>query len=216
MRLTYVLTLLAGLTCLPSAALAHEDPFDFGPKYYQVSGVEDGDTLNVRAEATAQSDTIGELAPGAGPLEVLSTKDDWGQIVTQERNGWVSLKFLKEVDVPLLGEGPLPIRLACHGTEPFWEVSFETQTHVKLMDVATDDVHVLKSVPTWGDALARLGIYTFVLSGENEDVGMIFVSRGQCSDGMSDAEYPYTADVSAMINGEELKRSGCCRLPLSR
>ena len=213
MRLTHMLTILAGIACLPFAALAHEDPFDFGSKYYQVSGVEDGDTLNVRAEATARSDTIGELAPGAGPIEVLSTKDGWAQIVSQERNGWVSLRFLKEVDVPVLGETSLPVGLTCFGTEPFWSLSFEADGTAVLDDIILDEPAKF-AIGTVQSAAARFHVTWIKLRQNVEERGNALIRRSACSDGMSDALYPYSADISVDIGQDEQRIvTGCCSLP---
>lgn len=213
MRLTYVLTLVAGLACLPSAALAHEDPFDFASRYYEVSGVADADTLNVRAEATARSEVVGELAPGAGPIEVLSTKEGWGQIVSQERTGWVSLKFLKEVDIPLLGETSLPVGLTCFGTEPFWGLTLGADGTAILDDIILDEPTAFE-IGSVQSAAARFHVTWIKFKRDVEERGNALVRRSACSDGMSDALYPYTADISVDIGQDEQRIvTGCCSLP---
>lgn len=212
MRQSLILLAMAVSIILTGPAKAHEDPFDFSFKYYRVTGVEQNDTLNVRTEPSASSQIIGTLQPDSGPHEVVMTKDGWGQIVHQEFNGWVALRYLAEVEVEKLGDSSLPAGLTCGGTEPFWGISFPTAEQAIYTNLSIDgprplDVVAIKS------AIARFHVQWFDLAKDGADVGHAVIRRSACSDGMSDRTYPYSPDLSVVSDDMEWTLEGCCYLP---
>ncbi len=108
-RAALVLALLSG------SAAAQEMP-----SLHDVTGVAADDVLNVRSGPDAGSARIGALAPGATGVEVIELSGTgWGRVNVDEGSGWVSLRYLaRQPDQP-----PVPDRLTCFGTEPFWSLA---------------------------------------------------------------------------------------------
>ena len=109
-----LLVLLMGITGL---VFAEAD----GPDYFQVSGVADNDTLNIRSEANAHAKKIGEIPSqsncvknlgckgGLSMVEFMSLSKEkqttakkdypsWCQIDYKGTTGWVSQRYLIEGD----------------------------------------------------------------------------------------------------------------------
>lgn len=94
------------------------------PGYFRVTGVKAGDVLNIRAEPKPAAEAVGELAPGAGPVEILEVEtsggSEWGRMVAGDTNGWVAMRFLEPVELETVGDTSIPDGLSCGGSEPFW------------------------------------------------------------------------------------------------
>ncbi|WP_417770659.1 SH3 domain-containing protein, partial [Stappia sp.] len=101
-------------------ALATQDAW---PALHDVSGVEAGDVLNIRAAPDAGAKIVGGLAPDATDIEVIAPSDNprWGLVNTAEGRGWAALRYLRRQPGQWLGAVP-PMR-HCSGTEPFWSLA---------------------------------------------------------------------------------------------
>ncbi len=90
-----------------------------GPDYYQVTGVEPGDKLNIRAEPSTKGDEIGEIPPGSDCVRNLGCQGGltyqefttlpreqqqqrlkenprWCKVEYQGTTGWVAGRYLAE------------------------------------------------------------------------------------------------------------------------
>ena len=108
-------TLLLSLLLIPALALAEAD----GPDFFKVSGVQDGDALNIHAKPHAKAKVIGEIAPETDCLKNLGckggltmneytslskaeqekikrTRPRWCKIAFDGVEGWVYAKYITE------------------------------------------------------------------------------------------------------------------------
>ncbi len=186
------------------------------PGYFRVVGVSAGDTLNVRAEPTAAAEIVAELAPGASPVEVLEVTNtgsaEWGRVLAADGNGWVSMKFLGPITVPTIGETSVPVGLVCAGAEPFWDAEF-TAGGLRLSSTGQPDL--LLPIETAISAIARNHRFAIVARQGQSRITTALGRFEQCSDGMSDRDYGWRADM--LVEGSAnapYALEGCCRLPL--
>lgn len=196
-------TLFALLLAAP-AALAHV------PERHVVSGVPDGEVLNVRAAASAAAADLGDLAEGT-QVEVLGVDRDgkWGRIVHGEGNGWVALRFLTPVEPERVGGSPIPTGLICTGTEPFWSIATDAPDAVTFAEPGPGGIAEDRARVEWaGAASGRSGFPAAVRArGAVADYALV-LRPAACNDGMSDRDYGWTADL---MTGARLL-TGCCRL----
>lgn len=186
----------------PAAAMAQ----DFVPRLYDVTGVEAGDVLNVRAAPSASADIVDTLAPDRRRVEVIGLDDTakWGRIGRPEGEGWVSLAFLER---RYLGEAGMAEGMRCLGTEPFWSLAFSNGTarwstpgEEQAFPVASD-----RSVPS-----SEAHVYGWASTGEMPWSGVIVAAA--CSDGMSDRPWGWATGIVRRSGGAVELLSGCCTL----
>ena len=174
------------------------------PALYDVTGVAADDVLNVRAGPDAGSEIIGTLAPGATGVEVIEEADGWGRVNAGERSGWASLTYLARR--PGQEAGDLPARLRCAGTEPFWSL-VTTGEEVILDEMATNRT---RSWPQSSTLTAEGRYEPHAIPGEG-DAPDVIVSRGACTDGMSDRAFGLIVHV--LQGGDDpYLLSGCCSI----
>lgn len=169
------------------------------PRLVRVTGLEQSDALNVRAEPSARTADIGDLAEGT-VVEVLETaeKGKWGRILWAEGDGWIALRHTEAVDLPQIGETAVPDGLLCLGSEPFWSLAISAQALVFETPAEADEATLEYALPAAG----RPGLPAALTGG-----GITAIVRaGACTDGMSDRTYGWSADV---VRGAMLY-SGCC------
>lgn len=179
------------------------------PALYAVTGVEQGDELNIRLEPQSDADIIGSLPPQSAGIEVVGRKGSWLQINSIEASGWVAARFLeREAGAPQ--SGVLPERLACFGTEPFWSVVAAGST----LNYNTPDNpdgtsfsvrHVTRAMnspsPHW------------IILGERQAQSMTAVVMPEtCSDGMSDRAFGLAATIVIDSGDTATGLSGCCSI----
>jgi uncharacterized membrane protein len=197
---------------LPLAARAAE------PGYYRVTGVAAGDVLNIRPEPGPGGDPLGEFAPGAAPIEVLEVQStgagEWGRVLAGDGNGWVSMKFLTPVEVPLIEGTQIPDGLACAGTEPFWSAKFSTREGLRFGDM--DQNEIVLPVSKAMNAIGRMHRFA-VLAGDGKTRATAMLGTNEtCSDGMSDRDFNWRLDLLLEREGDgqfPQLYEGCCRLP---
>lgn len=182
------------------------------PTYHQVTGVASDDVLNIRAEPDAASAIIGGFDPGEQPVEILATTVSggqvWGMTLLGERNGWVAMRFLRSIDVPLIADTRIPAGLRCFGTEPFWRFAAQPDN---LEYLGVDDAGLVLPIASATTAAGRNHRFSLLGIGSGGRMTAI-ISRGEtCSDGMSDAAYGWRVDL--LVEGETLRQvEGCCTL----
>lgn len=190
--------------CLLFLALALPLRAEVFPALHEVTGVAADDVLNIRAAPDAGAEVIGVLAPDATGVEVLSEAGGWGQVNTDERSGYVAMRFLKRADGP--DWNALETPLTCLGTEPFWSLQIDPVTGETRFQTPEDEAaRVARITGSW-PALpwspgAAIGL----------PEGLAVLHPAECSDGMSDQSYGIAADLF-LTGSERARLSGCCRL----
>ena len=181
--------------------------------YYKVTGLQQGGHLNVRSEPSETSDDIGDLASGSHPWQVFETdaSGQWGRIVWQEGNGWVALRYMAQIKIEDLADTIVPVGLACAGSEPFWLLEIESQNRIRFSVPDSSSLNALSEITqTTNDETAVVAISSLTESSSNTAV----IRKSQCSDGKTESDYGWSADV---ITQSPMKLySGCCflRLPI--
>ena len=196
-----ILALCLAALCLAAPAGAQNLPAQFG-----VNGVAQDDRLNIRAEPAASAEIIGEIYAYDVAVEVLRLSDDgkWGMVGAGERNGWVSMRFLKYEPYPEPYSIPRP--LTCGGTEPFWSIGLTPRgSEFQTPDIPRTDIEV-KS-----EGVANQGFYALAEEGPTR-VYNLHVTRQICSDGMSDREFGWAASLFIESPDGNQMLTGCCTL----
>lgn len=173
------------------------------PALFDVSGVAADDVLNVRLDPDASAEKIGALAPDAKDIEVveLSIDGKWGLISSEERSGWVSMRFLQAA--PINEDYIFTKALACSGTEPFWSLGIvQGQQAVYATPDTAGETYPAGLVNSAEGRTDRF------LLGMGDRLTAV-IRREQCSDGMSDRVFGL--DIDLVIDGSRL-HSGCCSL----
>lgn len=176
------------------------------PAAFSVSGVSADDVLNIRQAPGAGSAKIGELGPFTLNIEVLALSGNgrWGRIGMPEGNGWVAMRYLARQDLPEGAVVPRP--LSCVGTEPFWRIGLLSRgDEFDRMGDDRVDLDLVEERP------ADNG-YQADLTGQDGASYSLMVSRGACSDGMSDREFGWTGTLSIDGQGGAETLTGCCTL----
>ncbi len=176
------------------------------PDYYKVK---DSLTehLNVREAPSSESKDVGDLAPGAQPFEILETdaSGEWGRILWLEKTAWVALRFMQPIELPHLENTIVPIGLLCAGAEPFWTMEIESAENAVL---STSDSVTPMSLSNVSVSKNRAKDPVAIELLSSSTTAITVVSRNACSDGMSDINYSWAAEI---IMQPELKLlSGCC------
>lgn len=178
------------------------------PAFYDVSGVDSGDVLNVRSAPSVEGDLVGVLAPNQSNLEVIALSDDgrWARVNIEEQSGWTSVRFLTLVkDYPFLPSA----HLNCYGTEPFWSLD-KPQTQPMTLSILGQEFAAWRMA---GSHRSPNRIDRFsVIAGEDDDLAVLTLSRGMCSDGMSDRQFGIQADFIRPNADDNVHLSGCCSI----
>lgn len=186
------------------------------PGYYRVTGVAANDTLNIRLEPDARTQAIGQLGPDARPVEVLEVVDEdgfaWGRVHAADSSGWVAMKFLAPFEVASVPGTLVPAGLACAGTEPFWSAEVGASGGIVFSSPESGErAYQPVSATT---AIGRNS--RFALAGrDGGDEALLVLAGGElCSDGMSDRDFNWRADlVQRSHDGALVSYEGCCLLP---
>ncbi|WP_135502654.1 SH3 domain-containing protein [Roseovarius aestuariivivens] len=179
------------------------------PAFYDVTDVAETDVLNIRSEPRIGGSIIGTLAADATDVEVVAYDDsgEWGRINTQERAGWVALRFLsRQAGQP--GDA-LPRPLRCIGNEPFWSLSLAEDSSAEFLRpgqaaVAFGNLYTVV-------AENRTDRYAIFAEAEARVLTAVF-RRAQCTDTMSDRAYGIDVDIFLTEQSGVSFVSGCCSL----
>lgn len=198
-RILAIATLLAAF--VPGMASAETLPAAF-----VVKDVAANDVLNIRAEPSAAAPILGAISPVATSVEVtrISADGRWGQVATDEGNGWVALRYLEPM--PILDPATVPRPLTCFGAEPFWSLGLMMGgAEWVTPDEARTDLNVTE------EAVAPAGYFIRAEEGP-ERVFQLTINREWCSDGMSDREFGFAARLFVEAPDGNLLAVGCCTL----
>lgn len=166
-----------------------------------VFGVDANDVLNVRAEPDADAALLGTLMPNASGINVIAQSTDtldWILIESNGLQGWVNASYLGYAN----SYEPLPIRLHCSGTEPFWGLELSYSRADVRFAFSEEEFSTGFSPPTSPANRANLWLRSRFDS-ENE---FLLLEAEACSDGMSERSYRYS--LLARLEGNLL--AGCC------
>lgn len=175
------------------------------PALYDVTGVTAGDVLNIRSGPSATAPVIGMFQPNETGIEVIATDPggSWGQVNTGEMAGWTSLRYLNRQDGN--PDYAFAQNLQCFGTEPFWSLDLMQGQGATLAFLGEPD----QSLPAGLLNISENRRDRFVTGLGAK--ALVVVSRGACSDGMSDRQYGLSVDLVILEPGIRLL-SGCCSL----
>ena len=188
------------------------NPIQAAPFYVNITGVAADDTLNVRAAPNAQAEDIGDLLPDTASVEIgaVDQTGSWGRIHWHGDTGWIALRFTETTDVPTLGATALPVGLSCHGTEPFWGLNL--RQHSATYSTPEFPPAMLQMTET----LVATGFVdqpAAIIASAPYRVAIATIRHADCTDGMSDATYPWSVDVLHQTADGRYLQSGCCHLP---
>ena len=172
------------------------------PALFKVTGLADGDILNVRAKPSAKSEDVGDL-PMDAQVEVLEYDEDskWARIIWQEGNGWLATRYLAPMARVRLQSG-LPVGLTCNGNEPFWSLELQPTGGFAF----SSPEGAFDGQIDWSSTSYNFGDSHHAFGGGNA-TGVL--QRGQCSDTMSDRSYGWSLDL--VLDGQPPRLlSGCC------
>jgi len=183
---------------------------------YQVTGVGDNDSLNVRANIdlvlkSSQAKIVGSIPRNGKDITttgVVVRLDDgsrWREIVYKNVRGWVNARFLEEVG----GEG-LPHSLNCSGTEPFWKLEIRGDK-AALQDFSDDQTSSNYKVVDKRYGQNRSGLWSYHLQSDDMKSRLTAIVKhtNQCSPGMGELEYAMEVYLLGP-NATEGPAQGCC------
>ena len=198
--------LSALLTLLWVSAVSAE-PF---PAFYDVTGVAEGDVLNIRQDPSAASPVLGALAPDAAFVEVVRREPDadWGLVRQGESMGWVSLRYMARHPGQ---DWQAPEAFTCIGTEPFWSLQVEGNVASYSTPDAVSSSIVFDPFAVAPNNLTQFGAMGRRGPAEAPNLSLS-VSRSLCSDGMSDILYGLSALLLVRDREESSALAGCCSL----
>jgi len=97
--------------------------------------------------------------------------------------------------------GEKAARYTCLGTEPFWHVKIEPDSGIIYNEMEEGITRYPYTMPR------KEGAKTIFESSRSGSKIKITIEAGECSDGMSDEDYPYTCTVEK----DKAKFSGCAK-----
>lgn len=187
-------------------------------RVYAVNKVAPDDGLNMRTQPGTGGNVVAVLPANAKGLvalgqEVKTGNSVWVKVAWAGQQGWVNKYYLRE-DVDIVNYNPAKpkpavkpeVVMQCGGTEPFWSMSVsEHEMKVNIMDGAQFTVPV-----NMRQQSANSTTIAVVAGARGSASTTAFLEKVEnCSDGMSDKNYPYT--ITAVLNGQRVM-SGCCSL----
>lgn len=185
------------------------------PRLYDVHNVASNDVLNIRDLPDSSGNLVGTLAASATMVEVISLSDNakWGLVNSNERSGWISMRYM----TPSAVAYDPPAGLTCSGTEPFWHITFDPAHFARAdwsMMGITDNPTLYDGFWSSYPSNRTTSNIAFRLS-ENMTGPTVSVSgiiRPEiCSDGMSDRTFGYSVDV--ILSGQQSTYvTGCCSI----
>lgn len=175
-----------------------------------VTDIAPNDHLNVRSNPNRLSVNIGSLASNT-QVEILGIDESnqWAQIIWNKGNGWVSLRYLQTIKRQYNADG-LPLGLSCNGTEPFWDLSIDTNQTNQTIKFNLIDQEQIKDKIIWASQSQNIATQAYAFKGQSYHA---ILRRTNCSDGMSDRDYGWVIDVILSTDKKNYSTqflSGCC------
>lgn len=196
------------LACvIASQSTAQELAVPILPAVFEVTGLQEGDHLNVRSAPSAKAGDIGDLQPNERvEVTAIDPNVGWAQIVYGEWTAWVYARYLEPVGTPLMAGTDLPADMRCSGTEPFWSFNISNGTTAQFIQMGevAGQVENITYAGKSSNHILRQGLQT--------PNWTAFVEKRKCSDGMSDRQMGISIEL--MSNGQTPTQhyTGCCSL----
>lgn len=204
-----------------AALCAHELPpgtdlieLDNALLHFQVTNVEADDSLNVRDAPSVKGNVIGGLPPDSKPIEVVSYNDNktWGRINFEGESGWVSMAYLKPVELPTLSNSNVPFPLVCAGTEPYWTFNVHAEDSATYTDPERSSSDPLEIQALLSPSNTTSQSLSIISKGWSSSATAL-LKPAYCSNGQSDNLYRWQIDLLIVFGGEHSWLQGCCRIP---
>ncbi len=185
------------------------------PSLYRVTGLKNGEPLNVRSGPSTKFEDIGDLTIDSDPVEIieLDSTGKWARFVWSGSSGWASIKYLKQFDSPKLAGTEVPVGLYCTGTEPFWKYEILDQKNIRL-NILGNDKPISALLDTVSSSVNHLTFPVAIVASTNSESITSLLRPDRCSDGMSDRIFDWSVDILLQRNTSTTLLSGCCRLPI--
>jgi uncharacterized membrane protein len=188
-------------------------------KSFRVDGVAEGDVLNIRYKADADSPLAGSIPAGAPHVEALGAPRTVGSAAWQRVRyggvtGWVNARFLKPNGggAPARAAAPPKIDaltpLVCFGAEPDWGLTFGPDGAVVCGGNCDPPPSGLRVTKILASRSGTPDGFDLVDGQGKQWLSAVVAKTDQCSDGMSDDPYPY----EFAGNGKLGNLKGCCRV----
>jgi uncharacterized membrane protein len=196
------LLLRVALVAFATPAVATQDGW---PAIYDVTGVAEGDVLNIRERPDASSPVVGRLSPGM-QVEVIRPNDrqTWGLVNEGDRPGWVALGFMTRR--PGQWDGAFPEVASCFGTEPFWTLVRDGDG---LSFNAPDGTQDSFAIIARAGSENRRDSFHMIAEGVGGPAVAMLATEA-CSDGMSDREFGISVQLLLGLGAVARQLSGCC------
>jgi len=201
-------TLLLTTALLGGGVAAHAQSLIL-PEVFAVSGVAANDTLNVRQAPSGRSADIGDIFPNQ-LVEVIALNENqqWGQIIWQEGNGWISMQYLAPIERPHMLDSVMPLGISCSGNEPFWSAVIQPNQMLTFTDYsAANQTAVAQPIRQSTSAIGMQPFSFAFVAGSFTGL----LERAQCSDGMSDISYGWQLRLLNRSSAGLQLRIGCCK-----
>ena len=148
------------------------------------------------------------LSPHRVEIIEFDSTGRWGRLLWQEANGWVSMRYLKAANATRLANTALVPGIRCFGTEPFWQLVIENDKQLKVALTANTYRHL--PINTIRSSMNAVAFPIAVVAETDNARASVLIRPGQCSDGMSDRQYGWLADVLSLNTQQTVLLSGCC------
>lgn len=191
------------------------------PAVFEVTGVADDDTLNIRSKPDGTSTDIGDLHPYE-MVEVIAydASEKWARIIWEEGDGWISRQYLTAFEEQDQIDKLLDVtNFSCSGTEPFWSVYIPAgidEYTFGILNTSDQEAYDWLEYESRVASLNAPNSY-FAFQGQSstddESLYTAILKRAECSDGMSDRNYGWSLDLLEYYRGRlEVTKSGCCTM----
>ena len=198
---------------------AQRDESSGEARSFRVEGVAEGDVLNIRYKADADSPLAGSIPAGAAHVEGLDAPKTVGSATWQRVRyggvtGWVNARFLKPngPGAPAGAAAPPKIDaltpLVCFGAEPDWGLTFGADGAVVCGGNCNPPPSGLRVTKILAGRSGTPDGFDLVDGQGKQWLSAVVAKTDQCSDGMSDDPYPY----EFAGNGKLGNLKGCCRV----
>ncbi|WP_179957543.1 SH3 domain-containing protein [Exilibacterium tricleocarpae] len=191
-----------------SAGASSEAAASSSRQWLQVANVAEDDALNLRAAARGQANVVYRIPYDGANLLKITEQGDWTKVSYRGMQGWVYSKYVRTAQHQALSNN-FGGELFCLGTEPHWNL--KTRAHVAEFKKLSDKSEwVLNDIIRRGVNQTNLWMGSFTdTAGAATAIAAVFHRTENCSDGMSDENYPLSITV---IDHQTQLLSGCCRV----
>jgi len=223
MKIRFPLFISLAILLTPSQYLLAKDTL-----FYQITGVKNWDTLNLRSSPGISSKVIAKIPANGNTIRqtgerVSVGKTVWVKIIWQGKQGWASKSYLQVMNsgqAKAKEDKPNPVKkialkeagsgewiLSCGNSSPFWKV----EVHPKILKMFKGNYKAKLPITykkqeknKWN--IAKRTHLKGASAKDRLDLDIRF-SYSKCDDTLSKLKVPYKATMTH--NGEEMM--GCCR-----